>query len=357
MDIISLFSGAGGLDKGFENAKFNIVWANEYDKTIWDTYKLNHPNTYLDTRSIRNIKNEDIPDNIDGLIGGPPCQSWSLAGAMRGIDDERGQLFFDYLRILKAKQPLFFMAENVPGMVSKRHINSFLNIKKMFEDCGYNVNYNIINAFNYGIPEERKRVILIGYRNDLGISFNFNSLPIVEKRLILRDAIGDLPKAVPALDKNKTNGNNLEIFNHEYFIGNFSSIYMSRNRRRSWDEPSFTIQAGGRHAPIHPSSCPMKKVGKDKWEFTDTNYRRLSIRECARIQTFPDDFIFIYDKLADGYKMVGNAVPVKLANVIATKIKSDLLKNSLVNNVGTKYNMKNTKDTVNLDIKENVFVV
>ena len=106
--------------------------------------------------------------------------------------------------------------------------------------------------------------------------------------------------------------------------GEFSSIYMSRNRVRSWDEPSYTIQAGGRHAPTHPSAPKMLKVEKDKMIFQKKNknkYRRLSVRECARIQTFPDDFIFIYKRIADGYKMIGNAVPVKLSEALAIKIK------------------------------------
>lgn len=322
-NILSLFSGAGGLDRGFENAGFNIVLANEYDNKIWDTYRFNHPNTRLDTRSITNINVNDIPDNIIGIIGGPPCQSWSLAGAMRGIEDERGKLFYDYLRILKAKKPLFFMAENVPGMISKAHINTFLNIKNLFEKCGYNVNYEVVNASDVGVPQDRKRVIMVGYRNDLGIQFDFKKIRKEENKINLREAIGDLPEAIPALEKNKTNGT-LEIPNHEYFVGDFSSIYMSRNRRRGWDELSFTIQAGGRHAPIHPASCEMRKVDKDEWEFTSQNYRRLSVRECARIQTFPDDFIFIYNNLSNAYKMVGNAVPVKLAESVANVIKNDI---------------------------------
>lgn len=324
MDIISLFAGAGGLDKGFENAGFNIVVANEFDKKIWDTYEFNHPNTYLEKRSITEVDANDLPNNISGIIGGPPCQSWSLAGAMRGIEDSRGKLFFDYLRILREKQPKFFMAENVPGMISSRHIDTFNNILKNFEACGYKISYSLLNAWDYGVPEERKRVIIVGYRNDLGMTFDFNNVERIENRLVLRDAIGDLDSPIPALDKNKTNGLTEPIANNEYFIGDFSSMFMSRNRIRTWDEPSFTIQAGARHAPIHPASDPMRKVDKDKWEFTGENYRRLSVRECARIQTFPDDFIFKYESLADAYKMIGNAVPVKLGEAIANAIMRDL---------------------------------
>jgi DNA (cytosine-5)-methyltransferase 1 len=327
MDIISLFAGAGGLDRGFDNAGFNIIWANEYDKSIWKTYSYNHPNTELDKRPIQDIDSSEIPDNIDGIIGGPPCQSWSLAGAMRGINDERGLLFYEYLRVINAKQPKFFLAENVKGMTSKTHIESFLNIINLFESCGYNVSYEVLNACNYGVPQSRSRVVVIGYRNDLHLGFNFSNIPTSARVPTLRDAIYGLPEPLPAIGRNRTNGENLAIPNHEYMVGGFSSIYMSRNRKRDWDEPSFTIQAGGRHAPLHPESAPMIKVGKDKWVFdknTKYPYRRLSVRECARIQTFPDDFIFIYDKVADGYKMVGNAVPVKLSNVIANQILTDL---------------------------------
>ena len=120
MNLISLFSGAGGLDLGFEKAGFNISMANEYDKGIWATYEANH-SAPLIKGDIRNIKDTDFPNEIDGIIGGPPCQSWSEAGSLRGINDSRGQLFFDYIRILKNKQPKFFLAENVSGMLASRH--------------------------------------------------------------------------------------------------------------------------------------------------------------------------------------------------------------------------------------------
>lgn len=110
MNIVSFFAGAGGLDLGFQKAGFNVIWANEYDSEIWETYEKNHPDTILDKRSIVDIPSEEVPE-CDGIIGGPPCQSWSEAGALRGIKDKRGQLFFDFIRILEAKQPKFFLAE------------------------------------------------------------------------------------------------------------------------------------------------------------------------------------------------------------------------------------------------------
>ncbi|SHK50444.1 DNA cytosine methyltransferase [Tepidibacter formicigenes] len=334
MKVVSFFSGAGGLDRGFENAGFNIIWANEKDKKIWDTYRYNHPNTILETKSITDVKITDIPnEEIYGVIGGPPCQSWSLAGAMRGIEDDRGALFYEYLRLLKDINPKFFVVENVPGMVSKRHIQTFENIIKLFEVCGengYNVKFNILNSSDFGVCQERKRVFLIGYRKDLNISFDFVKLDKLKvyPKVTLRECIGDLPEPLAAREKNKAN-EQLDVLNHEYAIGGFSSIYMSRNRKKDWNEQSFTIQAGGRHAPLHPASAPMIKVGKDEWKFDENTpypYRRLSVRECARIQSFPDDFKFIYESVMHGYKMVGNAVPVKLAEAIATVIMEDLNK-------------------------------
>jgi DNA (cytosine-5)-methyltransferase 1 len=156
---------------------------------------------------------------------------------------------------------------------------------------------------------------------------SFSPPPALGQKPVLKDAIYDLRKAKAAKPMNKTHGEALEIPNHEYMTGGFSTIYMSRNRVRSWDEPSFTIQAGGRHAPIHPQAPKMKFVEQNVRIFVPGKehlYRRLTVRECARIQAFPDDFIFKYDHVADGYKMVGNAVPVTFAKHLAQKIKSDL---------------------------------
>ena len=136
MRIVSFFAGAGGLDLGFQKAGFNVVWANEYDKDIWETYERNHKNTTLDRRSIVNIESNEVPE-CDGIIGGPPCQSWSEAGSKRGINDKRGQLFFDFIRILKAKQTKFFLAENVSGMLLNRHSEALKNIKQLFKEADY----------------------------------------------------------------------------------------------------------------------------------------------------------------------------------------------------------------------------
>ncbi len=325
MKIVSLFSGAGGLDKGFEAAGFKTIWANEYDKDIWETYENNFPETKLDKRSISKIPSNEIPE-CDGIIGGPPCQSWSEAGSLRGIEDHRGQLFFEFIRVLRDKKPKFFLAENVSGMLALRHADALKNIKELFIDSGYNLSFSLLNAVDYGVPQDRKRIFFVGIRKDLKISFNFPDK--IQSKRVLHEVISDITNSVlPAKEKNYTNGKDCSIANHEYMIGGFSTIFMSRNRVRSWDEPSYTIQAGGRHAPIHPQAPKMKFIEQNKRIFVpgkEALYRRLSVRECARIQTFPDDFIFYYNNLTAGYKMVGNAVPCNLAYCLAKSIKEQL---------------------------------
>lgn len=333
MNVISLFSGCGGLDLGFERAGFNIPIANEFDKTIWETYKVNHPNTKLIKGDIRKINESDFPQSVDGIIGGPPCQSWSEAGALRGIDDERGQLFYDYIRILRKVQPKFFLAENVSGMLASRHNEAVKKIIKLFEDSGYDVSFTLVNAKDYGVAEERKRVFFIGFRKDLKIDFTFpvGSTVDDDKKITLRDIIWDLQEtAVPAAKKN--HHNELAINNNEYFTGEYSPIFMSRNRVKSWDEQAYTVQASGRQCQLHPQAPKMLKFGKNDCRFVlgkEHLYRRMTIREVARVQGFPDDFKFAYNNVNDAYKMIGNAVPVNLAYEIAIAIKKVLENNKM----------------------------
>lgn len=324
MKLISLFSGAGGLDLGFERAGFEIVVANEFDKNIWETYEKNHKSK-LFKGDIREIPASSFPE-VDGIIGGPPCQSWSEAGSLKGIEDPRGQLFYDYIRILHDKQPKFFLAENVKGMMAERHSPAVEGIVKQFEDAGYDLYIKLLNANDYGVPQDRNRVFYIGFRKDLKINFSFPSPQ--EKKLVFKDAIWDLREtAIPALRRNKTNGKNCIVPNHEYFTGEYSTIFMSRNRVRQWDQPAYTVQASGRQCQLHPQAPTMIKVEKDLQQFVpgkEKLYRRLTIRECARIQGFPDDFVFYYKELNEGYKMIGNAVPINLAYAVATQINKSL---------------------------------
>lgn len=328
MKIISLFSGCGGLDLGFERAGFDIPIANEFDSTIWETFKINHPKTRLIEGDIRAVDEREFPSDVDGIIGGPPCQSWSEAGTLRGINDSRGKLFYDYIRILRKVKPKFFLAENVSGMLANRHNEAVQNIIKLFENSGYDVSLTLVNAKDYGVAEERKRVFYIGFRKDLNITFTFprGSTEDDSKKITLRDVIWDLKDtAIPALPKNKSNPK--AINNNEYYVGSYSTIFMSRNRVKSWDEQAFTVQASGRQCQLHPQAPKMKFVSQNKREFVkgfEHLYRRMTVREIARIQGFPDNFKFIYSNVDDAYKMIGNAVPVNLAHEIALEIKKVL---------------------------------
>lgn len=335
--IVALFAGCGGLDLGFEKAGFDIVWANEFDKDIWETYEANHP-AHLDRRSITDVSADEIPD-CDGIIGGPPCQSWSTGGSKRGLADKRGQLFYDYIRILSAKNPKFFVAENVKGMLLSRYGTALEDIKNALREAGtengypgYNLYFKCVNAADYSVPEDRERVLFIGIRKDLDIEYTFPEPTTPEgHRITLRKAIGDLvgfepiplPNGITPRDKR-----NREVPNHEYMTGGFSSIFMSRNRVRSWDNVGFTVQASGRQAQLHPQAPAMIPTGNNDEKMfvpgSEHLYRRISVREAARIQTFPDDFIFHYDNINTGYKMIGNAVPVQLAYIIAKSIKKAL---------------------------------
>ncbi len=326
MKVISLFAGAGGLDLGFEKAGFEIVAANEYDPTIWKTYENNHKAPLIHG-DICKIDSNEFPD-CDGIIGGPPCQSWSEAGSLRGIDDPRGQLFYEYIRVLRDKHPSFFLAENVKGMMAQRHNSAVQGIVQQFENAGYNLHIVLLNASNYGVAQDRKRVFYIGFRKDLDV--NFTQPLAYTNKVTFKDVIFDLKDtAIAALPKNKTNGSNCKVPNHEYFTGAYSTIFMSRNRVRQWDEQAFTVQASGRQCQLHPQAPVMPKVEKNLNKFVEGHehlYRRLTVRECARVQGFPDEFIFYYNNLDDGYKMIGNAVPINLAYEIAKSIKNSLKK-------------------------------
>lgn len=309
MNVISLFAGAGGLDLGFKRAGFQILWANEYDKTVYPTHLHNFPATPVDTRSITEIDSKEIP-YADGLIGSPPCQSFSSAGSQRGVSDKRGSLFYEYIRVLRDKQPDFFVAENVAGLLHPRHRAAFEDIVGQMRECGYRVSHKLLNAADFGVPQDRKRVFFVGLKDSLGKDFVFPEA-IDEKRDLFL-AVGNLGESPD---------------NHDIFTGTYSPQFMSRNRVRAWDDPSFTIPASARHIPLHPQAPKMEKTGKDQYRFRQGEeylYRRLSVRECARIQTFPDDFRFLYDKVENGYKMVGNAVPVKMAEHLACAIVSQI---------------------------------
>lgn len=321
MKIVSLFSGVGGLDIGFKKAGHSIIWANDIDSAVFESYITNHRRTMFSKNDIRRVTAKDIPD-CDLIIGGPPCQSFSVAGKQLGIQDERGKLFFEYTRIVSEKKPLAFIAENVKGLLSIRHRDAYHRIMSEFIKAEYSVSAILLNAGNYNVPQTRERVFLIGIKKDTNLRFRVPS-EVVNKPT-LRDTIADLEhSALPAINMCYTNGNQCKIPNHEYLDLPFPYDYGNYDRVRSWDDQSYTIRATGKYALPHPSCPPMRLNKYNRYSF-DSNViescRRLTIRECARIQTFPDDFVFKYTNLMDGYKMVGNAVPVNLAYYIAKSI-------------------------------------
>ncbi|NLL07206.1 MAG: DNA cytosine methyltransferase [Clostridiaceae bacterium] len=302
--VDSLFSGAGGLDMGFANQGFNIVWANDIDEDACATHRL-WSNSVVVHGDISKIDFNQIPRS-DVITGGFPCQGFSLAGP-RKIDDRRNLLYKYFVKLVEEKQPYAFVAENVKGILTLGDGTIIEAIIEDFSDKGYNVFPNLVNAADYGVPQDRWRVFMIGFRRDLNIS-QFKFPKPFSKRVTLMEALRDIPEPSPS-----------DICN-----ASFSSRYMSRNRRRDWDEVSYTIPAMSKQATLHPSSPCMEKIGEDKWKFGDNGVtRRFSWQEAAAIQTFPPNMEFV-GNLTSKYKQIGNAVPVKLAEVVAKEIKLHL---------------------------------
>lgn len=269
-------------------------------------------------RKVRKLSASDIPDS-DGITGAPPCQALSEGGNRRGIEDERGQLFLDYIRIVSEKKPKFFLIENVQGILEEKHTTALHGFLDMLKSAGYNICYELLNAADYKVPQDRFRVFFIGIRNDLNVKFSFPDAACTTP-VTLRQAIGDIVEVPRYYGEDSVMSDHPNRTNHDVYAGPYDQKYMSRNRVRSWDEPSFTMQAQARNAPQHPQAPKMSYLSAKERCFVKGQehlYRRLSVRECARIQTFPDSFKFIYSDIKEGYKMVGNAVPPRLAWFLA----------------------------------------
>ncbi len=355
-NLLSLFSGCGGLDLGFElaglkavmgeavmekafadkkvfdanieNNVFNTIYVNDIFDEARETYAQNAGRyIYMDKSDIRKIK--EFP-KADIVLGGFPCPGFSEAGP-RLVDDKRNFLYLHFIRCLMQSRPKIFVAENVKGMMTLGKGEVFKQIVQDFSAAGYTIYHKLLNSAEYGVPQVRERVILVGVRNDLDYQYvhpeptHGYGVENLKEVVTLRDAIGDL-----------------ENDPGDYFTGSYSTIFMSRNRKKNWLQPSFTIQASGRQAPIHPGGEPMVKIGKDQYAFSDgeENNRRLSVKEIARIQTFPDWYEFSRGssnrnenaKLDLVYKQIGNAVPVRLALAVAEPI-AEYAKRDLVNQI------------------------
>lgn len=327
--LVSLFSGCGGMDVGFEQAGYHRVWANDFDKDAQAVFRLNLGE--IDGRDITTVPEDEIPD-CDIITAGFPCQPFSNAGNRKGVYDARGELYLECLRIIERKKPRVVLFENVKGLLSSKHQSGkklIDVIKEDLENLGYQVNYNVVNASDYGVPQNRERMILVAFRNDIGKVFEFPPVQEDKSQLTLRHILN-----VPADTPNQSSywpyspqaqsmieqipqGGSWKNIPYENLSPRFQRIrddmkrYHAPNfyRRFSMDEINGTITASAQ-----PENCGITHP---------TQNRRYTIREIARIQTFPDDFRFIDDSLKDivaMYKVIGNAVPVKLAKVIGTAI-------------------------------------
>lgn len=366
MNVIDLFSGVGGFSSGFRKAGFNIVLANEIDKSISESYHLNHPETEMINDDIKNIlpKIKKLDKKIDVIIGGPPCQGFSMAGArIRNVkadgflDDPRNYLFRYYFKIVQEIEPTFFVMENVPGMLSMSNGAIISEIEKLFTDehnfknGKYFLYKKVLNAYDYGVPQTRNRLIIFGSKKELQFEELFESVKqemINSKEIEMHtigDAISDLnwlessegaieqdykikPKTQYQIDRRK---NSNRLYNHK--ATNHNSVAISRIKelkpggrrldlsegkniksvhsgaygRMMWDEPSKTI--------ITRFDTPSSGV----YIHPERN-RTLTPREAARLQSFDDDFIF-YGNKSSIIKQIGNAVPPLLSYYLANVVK------------------------------------
>lgn len=308
MQAVSLFSGCGGSDAGVINAGFEVLMANDILAYARDVYLANHPATDYVLGNVAKV--EHFPA-AQLLVGCYPCQGFSQGG-VRDPSRMINTLYLEFARALNQIRPKAFIVENVSGMVRKNFAHLLQDQFKVFTEAGYTVKYQVLNAADYGVAQQRKRIFIVGIRNDLGVEYNFPRPTHGEGRAqpytTIRQAIADLPEW-PA---------------GEFYDLDFHWYYLSRNRRQSWEDTSKTIVANPRHMPLHPMSPPLKKLEHNVWQFeTDAPARRFSFREAARLQGFSTDFVFPdteFGSLNMRYKVAGNAVPPPLFEAVASAL-------------------------------------
>ncbi|WP_417857790.1 DNA cytosine methyltransferase [Xanthomarina gelatinilytica] len=313
--VLSLFSGSGGLDLGFlATGKFEIIFANDFNYQACETYTHNIGN-HIVCDDIANLKN--LP-KADIIVGGPPCQGFSTANPARSFDDPRNQLFKEYARIINDVQPKMFLMENVSGMVTMQKGKVFKLIKKELSNCGYTLYDKLLNAKDYGVPQSRRRMIIIGVRNDLKRKFIFPKPSHSETNYL---TVGQTFFDKPISKKNP---------NHK--IGKLTELNLKRIEY---------IPEGGsmKDCPVHLQNNSdlnraMRRLNRKKESYTvvhnncdhyyhPTENRRITIREMARLQGYPDDYIFLGSK-SEQSRQVGNSVPVGLGKALAKSIYSFL---------------------------------
>jgi DNA (cytosine-5)-methyltransferase 1 len=302
--VVSLFSGCGGSDAGVLAAGFDVLMANDKLAYARDVYLANHPETDYKLGDVGKVTTFPAADL---LVGCYPCQGFSQGG-VRKPSATINTLYLEFARALTAIRPKAFVVENVSGMVRKNFAHLLADQFKVFTEAGYQVKAEVLNAADYGVAQDRKRILIVGVRSDLGLEYQF-PLPThgpgrEQPHTTIRQAIGDLP----------------EWPEGEFYAREFHWYYLSRDRRRGWDEVSKTIVANPRHVPLHPLSPSLKKLEHNVWAFeTDGPARRFSYREAARLQGFPFDFKFPdtpAGSLDMRYKVAGNAVPPPLFEAV-----------------------------------------
>ena len=304
MRVLSLFSGAGGLDLGIIMAGNKVVWANDIDPDAVETYRKNIGDNIV-CDDIRNIDISHLPE-CQVVVGGFPCQGFSTANMKRALDDDRNQLYRFFYNTIKEKQPLFFIAENVKGILSLGKGEAIKQILEDFNNAGYYTEKHLVNMADYGVPQTRQRVIIIGQRKDLGkeIIFRFpeptnskdgkGGLP---KWISVKEAIGRFPD--PDTENN--------VLNHVYSSYKLAFRNFTGHRQTDPDKPSPTILARGNGKG---GVCAIPHYN---------GTRRMSVRESASIQTFPDNFEFC-GAMNACYRQIGNAVPVKFAKLLGDEL-------------------------------------
>lgn len=300
--VVSLFSGAGGLDLGFKKAGFHIKWANDVDPDSVLAYKANLGD-HIHLGDISRIDASLIPD-ADVLLGGFPCQGFSVANTGRRQDDARNALYLEMLRILRAKRPRLFLAENVKGLTTIAGGEVLRRIIQDFEEVGYDVQWRLLNAADFGVPQKRLRVIIVGVRQDLGIQFSFPSpthsndpATGLKPWVTVGEALGHFP------DPDSKHS----VLNHTYSKYKLRFNGYIGHRAIDPNSPAPTVTGrgdnkGGVVVLHHPS-----------------NTRRMSVRELAAVQSFPDTYDFATNQSAS-YRLIGNAVPPRLAEVLAKSV-------------------------------------
>jgi DNA (cytosine-5)-methyltransferase 1 len=311
MKIVSLFSGCGGLDLGLIQAGHQVIWANDFDADAIATYKKNIGNHTV-LSPIQDILSSSIPD-CDVVVGGFPCQGFSQANLLRFDKDERNRLYLEFIRIIRDKQPPFFLAENVRGILSLAGGEAIKKIEEDFTLAGYKVKKQLFNVADYGVPQSRWRVIIAGVRNDIALEADYfyptqtHSIPKktnsnnLKPWISISEALKDIPEPDECHD----------LPNHIYSKYKVTNRNFTGHRNTDPSKPSPTILArgngkGGVCAIQHP-----------------LNHRRMSVREQATIQTFPLSFEFM-GSMNSCYRQVGNAVPVLFAKHLGAMLPNTL---------------------------------